>query len=219
MLARREPEVVQPSLTVIAGPNGSGKTTLTQLLGKTVGIGVLVNADQMAARIAGESGLSIDDPSLQMKAAVAAEEMRWALLDQRVSFVAETVMSDRARWIRFFEEARKRGFKRTLVFVTTNDPEVNVARVAQRVAAGGHNVDRAKIIDRYRKVHDFLPEALRFFDEAWFFDNSSPEGKMLLVMTSTAQGGLHLECTEADVPAWAKHLARLVADDAVAHHR
>lgn len=75
--------------------------------------------------------------------------MRWALLSQRISFIAETVMSDRGRWLRFLGEARANGYRVVLYFVTTQDPAINVHRVTQRVKLGGHPVDPEKIVSRY----------------------------------------------------------------------
>ena len=97
-------------LTVFAGPNGSGKSTLTSKLVSQSRIGILVNADEIAARMASDAGLLSASADMQYKAAVAAEAMRWSLLEQGVSFTTETVMSDESRWLKFFVKARSCGF-------------------------------------------------------------------------------------------------------------
>jgi predicted ABC-type ATPase len=48
----------------------------------------------------------------------------------------------------------------------------SVRRVSQRVANGGHDVPRQKIIDRYHRVMSLLPQAIRSVDRALLFDNS-----------------------------------------------
>ncbi len=146
--ARKSPSV----LTLVAGPNGSGKSTIVTGLAQISNLGVLVNADQIAETFARRKGEARPSRDTQWEAAYAAEDMRWALVSQRISFVAETVMSDRDRWVRFIAEAKEQGYRVVLYFVTTEDPSINIRRVAERVLAGGHAVDPEKIASRYRKV-------------------------------------------------------------------
>ena len=47
--------------------------------------------------------------------------------------------------------AKENGYFIKCVFVLTIDPYINVARVEARVASGGHNVEKQKIIERYYK--------------------------------------------------------------------
>ncbi len=204
MSARRSGPTEPPVLTVFAGPNGSGKSTLTGKLASQSRIGILVNADEIAARMASDAGLMSASADMQFQAAVAAEEMRWSLLAQGVSFTTETVMSDEARWLRFFVEARSRGFYMNLFFVTTSDPAINVHRVSERVLHGGHSVDAEKIVSRYRKTHAFLPHALALFDQAWLFDNSL---NAELILTKTRDEGLVALVPQEQMPAWATSLA------------
>lgn len=199
MSARRSGHKEPPLLTVFAGPNGSGKSTLTKTLASQSRIGILVNADEIAARLASDSGLKMATEAMQFQAAIAAEEMRWSLLAQGVSFTTETVMSDRTRWFKLFKDARSRGFRMSLFFVTTADPQINVDRVAARVQLGGHSVDPVKIEARYRRTAEILPEALALFDHAWLFDNSY---EMELVLVKDTDG-LRAHVPAELVPAWA----------------
>ena len=203
MSAHRSGPKEPPVLTVFAGPNGSGKSTLTSKLVSQSRIGILVNADEIAARMASDAGLLSASADMQYNAAVAAEAMRWSLLEQGVSFTTETVMSDESRWLKFFVKARSCGFFMNLFFVTTSDPAINVHRVAERVLHGGHSVDAEKIVSRYHKTHAFLPHALALFDQAWLFDNSlEPE----LVLQKTVEEGLTAVVPREQLPAWANTL-------------
>ncbi|WP_199856252.1 zeta toxin family protein [Diaphorobacter sp. J5-51] len=197
----------RPTLTVFAGPNGSGKTTLTKLFyaDPLPGMGILVNADVIAANMAKALGLAKADKDLEMQAAHDAEATRFALMQQRQSFSTETVMSDRNRWLRFFQLARDRGYLVQLVFISTRHPSINVARVLQRVKAGGHPVPPEKIVDRYSKTHALLPEILGMVDAAWLFDNSDPTGNPQLVLV---MGDDHVLLPEsgAEMPPWALEL-------------
>lgn len=57
-------------------------------------------------------------------------------------------------------------------FIATEDAEINVSRVAKRVAEGGHDVPKQRILERYRKSLAILPELLKFSDKAILYDNS-----------------------------------------------
>lgn len=52
--------------------------------------------------------------------------------------------------IYFMREARERGYRTYLYFVSTEDADINVNRVAIRIREGGHPVPPEKIRDRHR---------------------------------------------------------------------
>lgn len=173
----------KPTLTIFAGPNGSGKSTLVEALRETCDCGVLVNADQIAVSFAKRDGEKTPSVETQWAAARAAEDMRWALMAQQISFVTETVMSDAKRWVTFVKEAKLQGYRVVLYFVTTADASINVKRVAERVLSGGHAVPEGKIVSRYKKVmEEVLPCVLGSVDESVLFDNSSPETGLVGVL-------------------------------------
>ena len=104
-------------------------------------------------------------------AAALADFVRTALLGEGVSFACETVMSHSSK-LRLLDEARASGYRTYLYFVATDDPLVNIDRVHQRVASGGHPVPEDKIVSRYHRALALLPEALMRSDRAFVFDNS-----------------------------------------------
>jgi len=55
--------------------------------------------------------------------------------------------------IDYMWRAAKMGFQVRFYFVATDDPAINLDRVANRVAHGGHDVPTDRIIGRY----DLLP--------------------------------------------------------------
>ena len=71
---------------------------------------------------------------------------------------------------RFLQQA---GYRTYLYYVATDAPEINVSRVANRVALKGHDVPSEKIITRYYKSLELLIEAVRHTNRAYIFDNSS----------------------------------------------
>lgn len=152
---------------MIAGPNGSGKSTLTnQLIAMGVDLGHYVNADEIDASLPGPPG---EDRSRRAQA--LAEEARGEFLAQGVSFAFETVMSHPSK-VEVLREARKRGYTVVIFFVALEDPRLNVERVRQRVALGGHSVPEDRIVARYERTLALLPEALNECDRAVLFDNS-----------------------------------------------
>ena len=117
---------------VFAGPNGSGKSTVTAMINK---VGEYINADEIA-RTTGCDNLT---------AAQTAEKMRNDCIDNKKDFTFETVLST-PRNIELLKRAKENGYFIKSVFVLTASPQINVNRVSQRVANGGHDVPVEKIV-------------------------------------------------------------------------
>lgn len=151
---------------MVAGPNGSGKTTLTdQLRQMNYDVGEYINADDIARDLPGEY-------ALQVAAAQAeAERRRQTCIAERRSFTFETVMSHPSK-VALLRQARHSGFATVLYFVATETPDLNVARVAQRVALKGHAVPEDRIRNRYTRALGLLIQAMAEADRVVLFDNS-----------------------------------------------
>jgi predicted ABC-type ATPase len=130
-------------------------------------------------------------------ASVLADFIRQHLLASRTSFTFETVMSS-ADKVEFLRCAREGGFRTYLYFVATEDPEINISRVQHRVRTGGHPVPTDKIVSRYHRSLDLLPEALAHTSRAYVFDNSGHERVLVAEVTD----GVELEMKTDGVPAW-----------------
>ena len=70
-------------------------------------------------------------------ASVAGDFLRQKMIAQKVSFTFETVMSHRSK-IDILGQAQAAGYRTYLYFVATDDPSINVSRVANRVKLKGH---------------------------------------------------------------------------------
>ncbi len=79
-------------------------------------------------------------------------------------------------------EARERGFDVALIYVGTSDPSINVARVANRVALGGHDVPEIDIRRRYERSLLNLPIAVSRADISIIFDNSTEDGYQVIAV-------------------------------------
>jgi predicted ABC-type ATPase len=155
-------------LVVVAGPNGAGKSTFVDAFLRPTGLHV-VNPDQIA------KALAPDDPdSMAYQAAQAADTVRRDLVARGVSFCMETVFSDpQGAKLAFLRHARAQHYVVLLVFIGLDTGELAIARVVERVDAGGHDVPDDKILSRFPRTLQNLTQALEFVDHAFLFDNSS----------------------------------------------
>ncbi|MBE7064863.1 MAG: hypothetical protein E7384_03500 [Ruminococcaceae bacterium] len=148
----------KPMLLVFAGPNGSGKSTITQFLDI---VGTYTNADD----ISHTTGMSNEE------SAVLADKMRYQSIAKKEDFTFETVLSSHYK-LDILEKAKAEGYFIKCIFVLTVNPSVNVARVAARVALGGHNVDEDKIRNRYDKSLKNIKHLMNLCDIMHVYDNT-----------------------------------------------
>ncbi len=161
-------------MVVVAGPNGAGKSTF---IGRYVqGLGLpYVNADHIA-RILGRAHPDLSQRQLDQRAFEEAERLRDELMQLRFSFSTETVFSDPVgSKLDFLERARATGFFVTLVFICLEHPDISIGRVEQRVARGGHDVPVDRLLARFPRTLKNLRGAIPIVNEAFLFDNSSPD--------------------------------------------
>lgn len=166
----------QPELWLLVGGNGSGKSTFYERFLARRNI-PLVNADNIAR------SLWPDAPEKHSyEAALIAERERFRLLDDRQSFCFETVFSHPSK-IDFVGAAKAAGFRIRMFCFHLELPDLNKARVASRVKAGGHKVPDRKIESRIPRTLANLRECLGLVDEMHLVDNSSAEQPYLRVAT------------------------------------
>lgn len=173
--------MTKPRVILIAGPNGSGKSTLTNMfMEKGMDFGEYVNPDEIAKKLGGDYGAAVRE------AQRIAESRRSELLNGGISHSFESVMSHHSK-IEYLVTAKAKGFDVLLLFVGINDPLVNVQRVANRVAKGGHDVPTEKIVERYKRTMDMLYEAAITADRALIFDNTDSAAG--LTQAAEVEGG------------------------------
>jgi predicted ABC-type ATPase len=74
-----------------------------------------------------------------------------------------------------------------LVFILVQSPDINVSRVAARVAQGGHDVPESRIRARWVRSLERLPIFARKASGFWVLDNSIRQGPMRLLFERTEQ--------------------------------
>jgi predicted ABC-type ATPase len=132
-------------------------------------------------------------------ASVIADFIRHKLLKQEVSFTFESVMSS-ADKVDFLQKAQRRGFRTYLYYIATDDPIINISRIHNRVRLGGHSVPNNKVMERYERSLSLLPEAIRYTNRAYIFDNSGSSQFLLAEVTD----GSILTIKTNHMPEWFK---------------
>lgn len=127
---------------------------------------------------------------------IVSDLIREELLKRKISFTMETVFSHTDK-VRFMQRAKDAGYKVYLYFISTENPEINIKRVEGRVAAGGHDVDPIKIVERYKRTMNNLLEAVKISYRAFIFDNSGES--TIKIAEKDKDGTIYLE---ESVPEW-----------------
>ena len=213
---------VCPSPFVIAalGPNGAGKSTIERTIGigdrtlmdrvrngrafideETGQLGILtVNADAIARSLL-KANPTVSTDNANREAQRFAEQQRWYLASKRADFAFESVGSHPSK-LEFLQELKEAGYYVAVLLVSTEDPTINVRRVAERVQNNGHDVPTDKIIKRYHRMSELIPGFYEVADYFVAYDNSrdtrsANEESARLLLVKDDQG-LHLteHCSE-----------------------
>lgn len=152
----------RPLIVALAGPNGAGKSTFFQAHLQPAGLR-FINADDLAR----ELNLG------PYEAAELANQLRRALMQQRESFVFETVFSDPVGdKVSFLLEAARSGYTVVLCYIGLDRAATSEERVAMRVLQGGHDVPTEKLAARFDRTLANLHRAIRELPFVLVFDNS-----------------------------------------------
>ena len=171
-----------PRLYILSGCNGSGKTTASYtLLPEMLECSQFVHSDEFA------KSLSPFNPS---QASVTASrymlmKIRY-LLDHRMDFSIETTLATRSLG-GIIQEARSLNYTVTILYFWLNSPELAIARVKDRVAAGGHNIPEPVVRRRYYMGLHYLFDTYIPLCDRWILADNSQ-----IPFTVVAEGN-HLE--------------------------
>lgn len=137
----------RPVLWIVAGPNGSGKSSFynrtdVESWGGSIWI---INPDLLTQTIGEREGLALADANLV--AVQRVEQWLDASIDTYQTIGVETVLSS-PKYRRLIGKAQSKGFLVKMIYVTLASAEIQLRRIVQRVADGGHDVPAEKVIDR-----------------------------------------------------------------------
>lgn len=162
-------------VVIIAGPNGAGKTTFaSEFLPNEADCPIFVNADLIAA------GLSPFQPEkVAFKAGRLMLEEINEHFQQRKNFAFETTLAGRT-YARMIPGWQKAGYSVKLFFLALPSPEIAMARVAERVRQGGHDVPEKTIRRRFTSGQINFSSLYRGLVDAWaLYDNAGDEPQLI----------------------------------------
>lgn len=181
-----------PQLVVIGGPNGSGKSTAApRLLRDTLHLFEFVNADAIAA---GLSGFRPESAAIQA-GRVMLQRLR-DLASRQADFAFESTLASRglAPWI---SRLKQDGYVFHLAYLWLPKPEMAIARVAERVRAGGHHIPETTIRRRYNSGLRNFFGLYRPIANYWrFYNNAATSGPLLVAM---GKGVIDLEVRDIEL--------------------
>lgn len=149
--------------TIIAGIDGTGKSSFRGVLeGQNVNLGHIIDPDQIAKE---------NHNDLIKAARIAVSKIRDCLV-KNISFTQETTLSGRTV-LNTIKQARKQGYYVSLYYIGLSSAEESLARIANRVRKGGHNIPTSDVIKRYNKRFNTVVNIISYCDEINFYDNEN----------------------------------------------
>lgn len=197
-------------ILVLAGVNGGGKSSVGGAF-IAAGGGSHFDPDR-AARLARERETSLDAAGANVWAWSEGLRQLQGALAHASQFAFETTLGGDTITATLLDGARA-GAEIAVWFVGLSSPEAHLARVASRVASGGHDIPEAKIRERYRTSRENLIRLLPSLSALQVYDNSAdadpksgqrPEPLQLLTMR---RGRIVSIIPLGQMPDWAKPIA------------
>jgi predicted ABC-type ATPase len=159
-----------PCIWVLAGANGAGKSSIGGAMLRESG-GEYFNPDEVAHRIV-QYEPALDQTQANARAWALGVKKLDAAIRSRRDYFFETTLGGNTVPGRL-RRALAAGHAVRIWYVGLNSVELNVSRVAERVASGGHSIPEADIRRRYdrslRNLVGLLPELA----ELKVYDNSA----------------------------------------------
>jgi predicted ABC-type ATPase len=202
-----DPPPCPPCVYVLAGANGGGKSSVGGAAFRALGADYF-NPDEAARRILGAHPyLTPEDAN--SAAWYQGKRLLERAIAGRLTFALETTLGGETM-VGLLERAAAAGLELRVWYVALGSPDLHIARVASRVAAGGHDIPDATIRRRYDRSRINLIRLLPAVTELRLFDNSveadpssgaCPAPRLILHL---ARGKWVDGCELPDVPHWAR---------------
>ena len=170
----------QPQLIIFAGANGAGKTTAAKVLLPKKDVLEFVNADEIAQ---GLSPLNPDGQRVRAGKLVIARMQE--LIAKKKNFAIETTLSG-STLAGLLLKARQQGYFISMFYIYTGDVRINIRRIRQRVAEGGHNVPAEDVKRRYvRGLHNLFHLYYDLCDRIMIYNMSGEKRPELVVQRNS----------------------------------
>ncbi|MDO9587055.1 MAG: zeta toxin family protein [Brevundimonas sp.] len=149
-----------PTLVLLAGPNGAGKTTfINAFLRERAETFQFVNPDEVARGLPPGRGRDL-------AAGRRVLERLDELVAARVDFVLETTLATRSHAVRI-RDWKAAGYRFELVYLRLPSADHSVARVAHRVARGGHGIPEETLRRRFGLSLGYLETTYKPLADDW----------------------------------------------------
>ncbi len=170
-------------IIIVAGPNGAGKTSFArELLGAALGTYSFVNADEIARTLR-----TADAEAATVNVAAARVMLKKidTLTTARRDVMFETTLATLI-YRHKIPNWQSAGYSVGLIYLRLPVVETAIARVARRVAAGGHDIPEATIRQRFIRSLDYLDKHYKHIVDEWQVYDSL-EGKHVLAESRSNQ--------------------------------
>jgi predicted ABC-type ATPase len=157
-----------PVIFVLAGVNGAGKSSMGGALLRQDDLNYF-NPDEAARRIRDTLDCSIEEAN-----ALAWNEGKQRLeaaIESRSNYAFETTLGGNTI-PRLIKQATDAWMDVLMWFIGLSSPDLHIARVRARVAAGGHDIPERKIRERWDTSRRNLIALMPSLTELRVFDNS-----------------------------------------------
>lgn len=170
-----------PTAVLLADPNGAGKTTfINQFLRERAAAFHFVNPDEVARDLV-VPGLDpgMTGPNRDLAAGRLVLERLDELVVARADFVLETTLATRSHAVRI-RQWKAAGYRVELIYLRAPSAEFSIARVARRVAEGGHGIPEDRLRRRFLLSLEYLESVYKPIVDRWQVYASGDEGLVLL---------------------------------------
>jgi predicted ABC-type ATPase len=205
--------VPRPFVFVLAGVNGAGKSSVGGAMLQQHGL-AWFNPDTYARRLVRELGVELAEANA--RAWAYGKSSLEAALAQGTNFAFETTLGGKSISRLLAKAAETHSVM--MLYCGLSSPELHIARVAQRVAHGGHPIAQDRIRERWTTSRVNLVRLLPTLTRLQVYDNSAsvqpgedlPDPVLLLdvekgrLLFPDAQDAAALRA----VPAWARPIVQ-----------
>ena len=126
----------------------------------------------------------------------ALRHQQQPFLEERRSFAVEDIRID----TQLLDRAEAAGYSTKVLFISTEDANLNVGRVLVRMSRGGQAVPVSSVIDSYRESTKNLSQVRRHADDLIVYDNTAHRRGFRMVAHFI---GMELSETAQTIPDWA----------------
>ena len=197
-------------IVVGAGTNGAGKSAIAGAFLAASAGGAYFNPDLAARALVDQDGLTLAEANA--RAWNFGFETLNRSIERNEDFTFETTLGGHSITQALLRAAAA-GLEVFVFYVGLDSPERHIARVAARVARGGHDIPAQKIRERYTKSLANLIRLLGYATELRVYDNSAesvdgtPRAQSILSMSRQRLVEPAPEVLLMTTPAWAQPVA------------